>query len=230
MQVKAFPFEIKADSEKRTFEGYASTWKKDLVNEQITQGAFRKTIGDRFPKNQIKILWQHYDPIGLPSHMEEDSKGLYVVGKISKTQLGDDALTLMKDGVVDSMSIGYDVVKDSLSDDGGTRFLHELKLYEFSPVTFPANPDTAITGVKRAALFGNDYDTEEMIKLIKAGRVLSATNMDKLRNMMAELSTLLASAEPPASTLDDNPEPPKGIHIFDSLLSEIQTFTKERGR
>lgn len=225
MDKKAFPFEIKADSEKRTFEGYASTWKKDLVNDQITQGAFKKTIAERFGKNQIKILWQHYDPIGLPSHMEEDSKGLYVVGKISKTALGDDALTLMKDGVIDSMSIGYDVVRDSLSEDGATRFLHELKLYEFSPVTFPANPDTQITGVKRAAL-GFDYDIEEMTKLIKAGRVLSAANLEKLRGMMTELTTLLASAEPPDSTPD--PEPPKGIHIFDSLLQEIQTYTKER--
>lgn len=227
MHVKAFPFEIKADGEKRTFEGYASTWKKDLVNEQITQGAFKKTIGERFPKNQVKVLWQHSEPIGLPTHMEEDTKGLFVVGKISKTTLGDDALTLMKDGVIDTMSIGYDVMKDSLSDDGGTRFLHELKLYEFSPVTFPANPDTAVTSVKRAAI-GLDYDIDEMVKLIKSGRVLSANNLDKLRTMMTELSALIAIAEPPADTLDSNPEPPKGIRIFDSLFAEIKNYTERR--
>lgn len=226
MDKKAFPFEIKADGEKRTFEGYASTWKKDLVNDMITQGAFRKSITERFPKNQIKVLWQHYDPIGLPTHMEEDSKGLFVVGKISKTSLGDDALTLMKDGVIDTMSIGYDVVKDSLSDDGSTRLLHELKLYEFSPVTFPANPDTAVTAVKKAAMMGIDFDIEELTKLIKAGRMLSATNLDKLRTMMAELNELITTAEPLSSTLDTTPEPPKGIQIFDSIFTEMKNYGK----
>lgn len=231
MDTKAFSFEIKANAEKRTFEGYASTWKKDLVNDQITQGAFTKTIADRFPKNGIKILWQHDAPIGLPTAMHEDSKGLYVVGKISNTQLGNDALELMRDGVVDAMSIGYDVVKDSLSDDGSTRFLHELKLYEFSPVTFPANPSAIVTAVKRAQFGAFDYDIEEMTKLIKAGRVLSGANIEKLRNMMTELSTLLAAAEP-----DKDNEPPddtqksepfKDTHFID-LFAEMKNYAKER--
>jgi HK97 family phage prohead protease len=230
MDIKAFPFEIKANAEARTFEGYASTWHKDLVNDQIQQGAFRKSIAERFPKNQIKVLWQHTEPLGMPTHMEEDSKGLYVVGKISKTSLGNDALELMRDGVIDSMSIGYDVLKDSLSDDGQTRNLHELKLYEFSPVTFPANPMAAVTAVKRSAMFGFDYDIGEIAKLIKAGRVLSAVNAEKLRNVVSELSDLLKTVEvePLDDTSKEKPLEGTPLGAFTALLNEIKNYTKER--
>ena len=148
MLLKNLEFQYKANSDKREFEGYASTWDKDLGGDQIIPNAFKKTIMERFPRKKIKVLWQHNEPIGLPTHMEEDSKGLYVIGKLSKTRLGDEALELMKDGVVDQMSIGYDVVQDTLSDDGATRYLKELVLYEFSPVTFPMNPHADITSVK----------------------------------------------------------------------------------
>jgi uncharacterized protein len=226
MPTKSLPFEFAANSDKMTFEGYASTYKRDLVGDQITQGAFSKTIQERFPRNQIKILWQHSEPIGLPIRLEEDSKGLYIQGRLSDTQTARDAWSLMKDRVVDSMSIGYDVIKDSLSDDGSTRFLHELKLYEFSPVTFPANPDTSITDVKNI-----DYDIMQMRMLIKAGRVLSAANMDRLRNIMTELSDLLSSAEPSDVT------PPKAEPIDDtqytdsmkslrSLITEMTNYRK----
>lgn len=228
MYTKSFPFEIKADGEKRIFEGYASTWSVDLIKDQIHQGAFRKSIAERFPKNQIKILWQHSDPIGLPTHMEEDSKGLYVVGKLSKTALANDALELMRDGVIDSMSIGYDVVKDSFSEDKSIRNLHEVKLYEFSPVTFACQPEAMLTGVKRA-MMGNDYDIDELTRLIKAGRMFSAQNLDKLRSMMSELQTLITSAEPPIVTQEQDEnflatEPIKGIHIMTDLLAEMKNY------
>src|ERR1700752_875622 len=109
-ETKNLPFEVKTNVDQRIFEGYASTWDKDLVNDQIIQGAFAKTIKER--KDKIKVLWQHGAPLGKPLEMVEDSKGLYVKAYVSKTQLGDEALEYMRDGVVDEMSIGYKVMDD----------------------------------------------------------------------------------------------------------------------
>ncbi len=163
MEIKARPCEFKVDMDERTFSGYASTFGNvDQGDDRVLKGAFKKTIRERFnskPRPKIKVLWQHYDPLGLPTAMDEDDKGLVVTGRVSRTQLGDDALELMRDGVVDSMSIGYATLRFKYSDLDGRRIrdLQELKLMEFSPVTFPMNEAAVITAVKnleRAAGYG----------------------------------------------------------------------------
>ena len=93
------------DMEARTFEGYAATWDRDQVGDVIMPGAFAKTIAERFPKGDIKILYNHWEAIGIRLEMREDEKGLWVKGKISKTTLGDDVLELMRDGVVNLHSL-----------------------------------------------------------------------------------------------------------------------------
>lgn len=224
MLLKNLDFEYKADTDKRTFEGYASTWDLDLGGDKIWKGAFAKTIKERFfdhpKKSGIKILWQHNEPLGMPTHLEEDSKGLYVVGKISKTRLGDDALELMRDGVVDQMSIGYDVVKDDLSDDGQVRFLKELCLYEFSPVTFPMNPKADIVSVKtHFNSLIKEFSNPVMATMLKEGRVLSKQNVDSLKNAIDTLQAILSQVE--------KGNEPKNLHSLDpfqELIAEMKGY------
>lgn len=155
--VKAVPFDCKVDADKRIVEGYASIFENvDLGGDRVKVGAFKRTISQRGPKgaNLIKVLWQHMDPLGMPIAMSEDGVGLFTRSKISKTQLGDDALELMRDGVVDRMSIGYETIRSSAGDsdgegDGGVRDLVELKLFEYSPVTFAMNEGAVVTAVKQ---------------------------------------------------------------------------------
>lgn len=135
------------DIEGRTFKGYASTYDKDLGGDIIVPGAFAKTLSERAVR--VKVLWQHSEPIGRPLMMREDDKGLYVEAQISKTRLGDEALELMRDGVIDQMSIGYSVPQGkSEYNQDGNRVIKELNLFEFSAVTFPMNEAAIITGVK----------------------------------------------------------------------------------
>lgn len=192
-------FVIKQDNvnlEERTFEGYAATWDKDLVDDIIYPGAFTKSIQEAFPAGKIKILWQHYEPLGMPLEMKEDSYGLFVKGKVSKTRLGDEALELMKDGVVSSMSIGFNIpVSKSEIDEDGVRHIREVKLKEFSPVTFPANEAAVITGVKDIEnALDNGVTIDNPDAIIKV-----------LRNIKAKCNPL----EPHKCTQD--PEPSKTI-------------------
>lgn len=151
-KTKDIQIEIKANLEKNEIEAYASTWDKDLGGDTITKGAFSKTLKERFNSGQrrdIKVLWQHdmHQPIGLPTHMEEDSTGLYTVSKIADTALGREAMQLAREGIIDKMSIGYDAIKSK--DDGtGGRILTELKLFEYSLVTFPMNEKADILQAK----------------------------------------------------------------------------------
>lgn len=113
--------ELKANKAQRTVEGYASAFNVlDHDHDVITPGAFAGTLARRGSK--VKVLWQHdaHQPIGKPTSMKEDDIGLAVSAKISDTELGNEALTLAADGVVDSFSIGYNVLRrEFLSRDAG---------------------------------------------------------------------------------------------------------------
>lgn len=226
MLLKNLNFEYKANTDKRQFEGYASTWDRDLGGDQIITGAFKKTIMERFPKNKIKILWQHNDPLGLPVHMEEDSKGLYVIGKISKTRLGDEALELMSDGVVDQMSIGYDVIEDDLSEDGQTRFLKQLVLYEFSPVTFPMNPNADIVSVKtHFNTLIKEFSNPVMATMLKEGRALNKANVQALKNAIETLQGILSQVEG-----SNEPKQLHSLEPFQEIIAQMKGYSALKGK
>ena len=84
-----------------SFRGLASvfgvlidTW----VPTRILPGAFTKTLQEN--AKRIKVLYQHNAdwPIGVPTKMEENSDGLLVEAKVSQTVMGQEALTLIRDG------------------------------------------------------------------------------------------------------------------------------------
>ncbi len=129
---------------------YASAFNnQDAHGDIIAPGAFAKTIRERGPQgsNRIKHLWMHWwdDMIGRPLELAEDEKGLRVVSKLSDTTLGRDALILYKDGVITEHSIGLDVME---RDDEDTRVIKEIRLWEYSSVTWGANSQTPTVETK----------------------------------------------------------------------------------
>jgi uncharacterized protein len=154
MEIKSF--ELKdVEVEERTFTGYAAAYGNvDSDGDIIQMGAFAESLANDFPRNKIKILWQHKssEPIGLPVEMREDDKGLFVKGKISKTERGNEAMELLRDGVIDSMSVGFMIPKDGYDyDEDGKRMINKGRLMEFSLVTFPANEQAVVQSVKEVS-------------------------------------------------------------------------------
>lgn len=153
---KSLPVEFDAKSVRNdgTFSGYASTFGNvDSYGDIVMPGAFNKSLVTR-PPQKVKLLWQHdsTQPIGVWQTIQEDSKGLYVKGKILKELAkGAEAYTLMKEGVIDSMSIGYTTLESEYTK-SGIRQLKELGLMEVSLVTFPANDQATVTGLKNISL------------------------------------------------------------------------------
>ena len=150
MEFKNVAFKMDAvDEEQNIFKGYASTYDLDRGDDIIVKGAFDKTLSTN--ADDVTILWQHKtdQPIGKPVIMRADEHGLYVEGKISNTSIGRDAMTLMRDGVIRKMSIGF-IAKDVDYDNKGARLIKELDLVEFSLVSYPMNNNATITQVKNA--------------------------------------------------------------------------------
>lgn len=217
MELKAFKMDDQTvDMDARTFEGYASTFgNMDQVGDIIERGAFTKSIAERFGTGQIKVLWQHDQPLGMPVEMREDDRGLWVKGRVSKTRLGDEALELMRDGVIDRMSIGFSIPKGKSDIDGdGIRRIREVKLYEFSPVTFPANEAAVITGVK---------SLQERLRA--AG--LRDDRLDAVFDQLEKaLQALQAGDQPdPKGTTGQEQEPPELKELFSSI-SDLGDFAR----
>jgi uncharacterized protein len=166
MEVKrlSFAFEVKAEDDTRTIEGFGSVFNNtDSYNDIVMPGAFAKTIKGRKPV----MLWQHDsdEPIGVWDVVEEQDRGLYVKGRILETSMGNDAYTLVKAGAISGLSIGYSPVKWETDDTKGVRKLTEVKLYEVSLVTFPANEKAKITRVKSEdGGFMTERDFEEFLR------------------------------------------------------------------
>jgi HK97 family phage prohead protease len=194
MEFKSLKFEaVGMDPDARTFEGYAAAYGNvDSDNDIIEQNAFAKSIKEGFPSGRIKVLWQHKadSPIGMPVDMREDGKGLWVKSRISKTAKGDEAIELMRDGVIDRMSVGFSIPGGKSQVDGqGIRHIYEGKLFEYSLVTWPANDQAIITGVKTL---------KEMREFAEGG----ALNAKARKELLDELSsiTALLKGEPLQST------------------------------
>lgn len=155
MEIKTTRLELKdIDPLKGVYTGYASTHTQDDGEppDIVEPGSFAKTIqenGPQSPKPRIKVLYQHdfFSPIGKPLVLKEDPTGLYHESQIAQTTLGKDVLTLMAEKVITEQSIGFDTIKSDMDSDG-VRHLRELKLWEYSPVTWGMNANTPILGVK----------------------------------------------------------------------------------
>lgn len=216
-EIKSFAFEVKAAGDGSTFEGLASVYHVlDGYNEIVAPGAFSRSLKRYMEKPVLRYM--HAEPVGLAVRAVEMPEGLVIAGRISDTATGRDCRTLLADGVIKSLSIGFSTVA-SMRLDGeeavkqywqkcgyvpspdemrrikyGARVLTDIDLYEVSLVDIPANGECDITAVK-AALSGRftaaDLLSSARLQLdgVKAGRVLSKANLDRLSTHEAALRT-----------------------------------------
>ena len=161
METSCHFFDIKTVSETGFFSGYASVYDVlDQQNDKVQRGAFQKSLETQ---TSPKMLWQHdpAQPIGRWEKVQEDSRGLYVEGRLFLSiQKAQEAYTLLKENVLEGLSIGYNVLQASRQK--GHRLLEEVRLFEISLVTFPANPGARVLMVK-----GEDASEAEIQKILE---------------------------------------------------------------
>lgn len=174
------------DDEDGVFTGIASAvGVVDRHNEVIEAGAFQNVdTAKTFP-----LLWQHdpRQPIGVVK-FGVNQRGDLVVEKGSinlDTQTGREAHSLMRQGAVDSMSIGFNIPQGGIQWDEDAKLarITSIDLWEVSLVTFPANPGAVITSVKELATLAAES--------VKAGKVLSAANRTKIEDARSALDAVL---------------------------------------
>lgn len=213
--------------------GYFSVFgNKDSDGDIIVPGAFKKTLQENGPQStrpRILHLLQHdtWRPLGKPQVLKEDAHGLYFESKISDTTYGRDTLRLYEDGVLTEHSIGFRVVKREIDENTETTKLIELKLWEGSTVSWGANMEALVTGMKSE----NKEDViKRLIKKIDAinSAVRGGYTDDTVRQLEIELKQLqqiitsLAELVKPVST--SKTEEPK--MSMNDALSIIKSHIK----
>lgn len=141
--------EIKSLDEGGYFEGYASVFGvQDSDGDVIVKGAFKQSLESG---KKPKMLWQHdhREVIGKWTELSEDENGLWVKGSlIMDTQRGREAYALLKAGVLDAMSVGFNIVEAGQGESTRGRVIDQVDLWEISLVTWGANPEALVTNVK----------------------------------------------------------------------------------
>lgn len=141
-----------------TIAGHAAVFNKvaDLgwFREMIAAGSFAKTIGEA----DVRALFNHDSNLVLGRNkaktlrLGEDSVGLWYEVDLPDTQTANDLAKSIERGDVSQSSFAFDVIKQELDysdEDSPLRTITEARLYDVSPVTYPAYEDTDVD-LKRA--------------------------------------------------------------------------------
>lgn len=145
------PFEVKSVDDAGNFEGYASVFNNiDLGDDVILPGAFVKVKTTRSGRLKLALFHDLTRLVGSAAYSQDDH-GLLLKGQINlKVSYARDAYELMKDGTLDSMSIGFNTLEADMEQRSGrrVRVIKSAELWEASIVPFGMNPEAQVLSVK----------------------------------------------------------------------------------
>jgi len=154
MEIRTIQSEFRVENKegKAQISGYAAVFNElsdDLggFREKIQPGAFSEAI----QRDDVRALWNHDSNYVLGRNkagtlkLSEDERGLHYVVDLPDTQWAKDLSESIKRGDVTQSSFGFIVDSDEWAkQDGETvRTLTKVTLFDVSPVTYPAYPQTS---------------------------------------------------------------------------------------
>lgn len=203
------------DEEPKGITGYAAVfdkWSEDLgwFKEKIEPGAFARTIKN----GDVRALINH-DPnliIGRTKNktlrLWEDDKGLGYEVDLPETTYANDLLESIGRKDITQNSFGFQTLQDAWSDDGKQRTLIEVKLFDISPVTFPAYKQTNVK--LRLQEIGIDYEALGAALLRSARGVVMDSDVELLRSTIQTLSAYVPDMPDPFAVVNDPGHSPPG--------------------
>lgn len=176
-KIKSFK-KTEGQETRRILKGYASTTDKDRTDDIITLGALTKAKDDLIQQGSRTVFFNHdrSKPIGKVLTTSLDQKGLIVEALISKAKSVDDYWIQIKEGVLNSLSIGGRFKKVQVERDEEGKVIAfkvlELELMEVSVVGIPMNPKAGIFSAVEKSFRGlvrsNNLSKKARIKMKKS--------------------------------------------------------------
>jgi hypothetical protein len=145
----------------------------------------------------------------------EDSRGLKVTATLPQTSRGRDVAELLRAKIIDSMSFGFNVIKDSWASDGKTRTLESVRLFEVSIVSFPAYEATTAQVRSGNQTINPDQLADALLKL-ESGEELDEANANLITDVVNKLK-----AQPEIDEVIDN-----GLDLLDLKKKQFDLLLK----
>ncbi|QJD49820.1 capsid maturation protease [Microbacterium phage AvGardian] len=198
------------------FTAYVSTWTRvpDSYGDVVAKGAFAESIAEwKASGNVMPVLFGHdlVDPfsnLGYAKSLVEDDHGLLIHAALDlENPKAKQVYRMLKGRRINQMSFAYDTLESGDVEvpkaEGGddkivARELRKLRIHEASVVPFGANSDTEVLAVKAL---------QETLGF-KAGRTISAKNLESLETAYTALGDVIAAAK--ASNTDNDDEASQG--------------------
>lgn len=173
---------------KQMVRGYAAVFNSN--SEDL--GGFIERIDPKFFNGvldqDVRALYNHKEDFVLGRttsgtlQIGVDDKGLWYEYEDPDTTFSRDLLKSMKRGDVSQSSFGFTVAEDSWEERGGKTYRTLLKaerLFDVSPVSFPAYPDTSVAMRKL-----NEIKTTEQKELIDEDKKQRQIELDKIERLI----------------------------------------------
>lgn len=183
--------EIRAGGDGRTITGLVAPWDfeirasgpggRGVIREVLRRGALNKSVNER--GERIPLTFYHPDPsnpfadqgiIGRAINWQDSEQGQRASFRVAKTQRGDEALEMIREGLIADFSIGFKGVeaRTNVQREAGREPLferYEVNLEHVALVPNGAYPDALVEQVR--AEYDPD-DTDLAPKLAIARRKL----------------------------------------------------------
>lgn len=187
-----------------TITGHASVFDEPYelwgFTEQVARGAFKKSLKEA----DVAALWNHDPNVVLGRkksgtlRLSEDERGLYYEVDLPDTQAARDLYALIQRGDVYQSSFAFEIVKEAWDypkeeNAMPLRTIKEVRLYDVSPVTYPASPST-------------DVDVARAVRALADALGLSP-DADSVPELLARQSTQEPEAEPVEDHSEATQEP-----------------------
>ena len=175
----------------------------------------------------LKLVYRHDEPIGLITAATETDEGIEIEARFSDTQTARDAYQLVRDGVIDRLSIGFiPLTYERTEDEKGIHTtITSLALREVSLVPFPAYQTAAITEVRTQPTAPTERNTPTMTETTEYAL---AADLDDLRADLTAMEQRAALADlTPATRAADTRTPGQALKDLisdEAYRAEIADF------
>jgi HK97 family phage prohead protease len=142
--------DLRVDAKKRTIEGLALPYGKIGVRGGRRFKFAPQSLRWDEDVSRVKLLKEHQQAIGKAIELSDDGDGLRVRFAVARGKVGDQALMLAEDGVLDGFSVGVDFEADDIGPDPvnrGTTLIRRADLREISLTALPSFQDARVTSV-----------------------------------------------------------------------------------
>jgi HK97 family phage prohead protease len=188
-QLETREFEVRLDAEARTISGIAVPYNQDAniggrYNERFAAGAIA-SVAD------VKLFYQHSEPIGKVLSGQDTADGYQITAHISDTARGNEVYTLLRDGVLNKFSVGFAPIEQTR--DGNTVTRTKVDLKEISVVAFAAYSNASISEVREEEPITESQPAE--VTPESRGETMELELKDELAEVRSEVAEVRRLAE-----------------------------------